>query len=44
MFITQNPAAVFRQSPEFELLDHHDFWAVASLHIKEGFDRWDSDF
>ncbi|GKA60993.1 retrovirus-related pol polyprotein from transposon TNT 1-94 [Tanacetum coccineum] len=44
VLITQNPAAVFRRSPEFSPSDHHDFWTEASLHIKEGFDRWDLDF
>lgn len=43
-FIIQNPAAVFRRSTEFEPLDRRDFWSEASLHIKEGFDRWDLDF
>ncbi|GKA74736.1 putative RNA-directed DNA polymerase, eukaryota, reverse transcriptase zinc-binding domain protein [Tanacetum coccineum] len=37
-------AAVFRRSPEFAPSDRHDFWTEASLHIKEGFDRWDLDF
>ncbi|GJW15791.1 putative RNA-directed DNA polymerase [Tanacetum coccineum] len=44
VLITQNPAAVFRRSPEFAPSDRHDFWTEASLHIKEGFDRWDLDF
>ncbi|GKD16351.1 putative RNA-directed DNA polymerase [Tanacetum coccineum] len=44
VLITQNPAAVFRQSPEFAPSDCHDFWTEASLHIKEGFDHWDLDF
>ncbi|GKB76257.1 hypothetical protein Tco_0943152 [Tanacetum coccineum] len=44
VLITQNPAAVFRRSPEFATSDHHDFWTEASLHIKEAFDRWDLDF
>ncbi|GJX93178.1 retrovirus-related pol polyprotein from transposon TNT 1-94 [Tanacetum coccineum] len=44
VLITQNPAAVFRRSPEFAPSDRHDFWTEASLHIKEGFDRWDFDF
>ncbi|GKB41487.1 hypothetical protein Tco_0886429 [Tanacetum coccineum] len=44
VLITQNPAAVFRRSLEFAPSDRHDFWTEASLHIKEGFDRWDLDF
>ncbi|GJT49389.1 Toll/interleukin-1 receptor domain-containing protein [Tanacetum coccineum] len=44
VLITQNPAAVFRRSPEFAPSDRHDFWTEASLHIKEGFHRWDLDF
>ena len=39
-----NPTAVFVRSPEFEPSDRHDFRTGASLHIKEDFDRWDSDF
>ena len=35
---------MFRRSPEFEPSDRHDFRTGASLHIKEDFDRWDSDF
>nr|GEY72799.1 hypothetical protein [Tanacetum cinerariifolium] len=31
-------------SPEISPSDRHDFQTVASLHIKEGFDRWDLDF
>ncbi|GJS28597.1 putative ABC-type xenobiotic transporter [Tanacetum coccineum] len=37
-------SSVFRRSPEFAPSDRHDFWTKASLHIKEGFDRWDLDF
>ncbi|GJZ26853.1 putative RNA-directed DNA polymerase [Tanacetum coccineum] len=37
-------ASCFRRSPEFAPSDRHDFWTEASLHIKEGFDRWDLDF
>ncbi|GJV44814.1 hypothetical protein Tco_1429350, partial [Tanacetum coccineum] len=36
--------SVFRRSLEFAPSDHHDFWTAASLHINEGFDRWDLDF
>ncbi|GJX46901.1 hypothetical protein Tco_0272091, partial [Tanacetum coccineum] len=35
---------VFHRSPEFAPSDRHDFWTEVSLHIKEGFDRWDLDF
>ncbi|GJX92060.1 hypothetical protein Tco_0345386 [Tanacetum coccineum] len=44
VLITQNPAAVFRRSPEFAPSDRHNFWIEASLHIKESCDRWDLDF
>lgn len=44
LFITQNPTAVFVRSPEIEPSDRHDFRTVASLHIKEGSNRWDLDF
>ncbi|GJX76884.1 arginine--tRNA ligase, chloroplastic/mitochondrial, partial [Tanacetum coccineum] len=44
VLITQNPAAVFRRSLEFAPSDRHDFCTEASLHIKEGLDRWDLNF
>ncbi|GJZ16962.1 hypothetical protein Tco_0553085 [Tanacetum coccineum] len=43
-YFDESEAAVFRRSPEFAPSDRHDFWTEASLHIKEGFDRWDLDF
>ncbi|GKA37269.1 hypothetical protein Tco_0723834 [Tanacetum coccineum] len=36
--------AAFSSGVEFAPSDRHDFWTEASLHIKEGFDRWDLDF